>query len=85
MFFSFVRLLDLLLQGGNPGILGGIVKGLRVPKSKKSMHHDSNSKANFSHLEDIFIRNPIQEPLTTTDEPEAAELTIGFTLLSLLL
>ncbi|KAI3474747.1 hypothetical protein Pfo_029932 [Paulownia fortunei] len=62
-------------QGGNPGILGGIVKGFRGRKSNKSMDHDSNSKYNFSHLEDIFIRNPFPEP-STTDEQEAAELTI---------
>ncbi|KAL8517245.1 hypothetical protein ACS0TY_015467 [Phlomoides rotata] len=63
-------------QGGNPGILSGIVKGLRVPKSNKSTHNDSNSNANLSHLEGIFMRNPIQEPLRTTDEPGADELTI---------
>ncbi|KAK6118274.1 hypothetical protein DH2020_048060 [Rehmannia glutinosa] len=63
-------------QGGNPGILGGIVKGFRGRKSNKSMYHDSNPKFDFSHLDDIFIRNPFPEPSTTTDEQEATELTI---------
>ncbi|KAH6777870.1 hypothetical protein C2S51_009182 [Perilla frutescens var. frutescens] len=63
-------------QGGNPGILSGIVKGLRGPKPNKLTYHDSNSKADFSHLEGIFVRNIIPEPLLTTDEPEAVELTI---------
>lgn len=71
-----VILLHLLSQGGNHGILSGIVKGLRAPKPK---YHESNSKADFSHLEAIFARKIIPEPLMATDEPEAVDLTIGFT------
>lgn len=55
------------------------MKGLRVPKSNKSTHNDSNPIANLSHLDDIFMRNPIQEPLSIIDE--ADELTIGGTFL----
>lgn len=80
---SLVILIDLLLQGGNPGILSGIVKGLRASKPNKQMNRDSNSRADCSHLEEIFIRNTTPEPLSTIDEPEAVELTIGFTPLCL--
>lgn len=79
--FSLEILIDLLLQGGNPGILSGIVKGLRASKPNKQMNHNSNSRADFSHLEEIFTRNTVLEPLSTIDEPEAVELTIGFTAL----
>lgn len=77
-----MMLIDSLLQGGNPGILSGIVKGLKAPKPNK-LNRESNSRADFSHLEEIFVRNILPEPLSTTDEPEAVELTIGFTPLCL--
>ncbi|XP_042050091.1 uncharacterized protein LOC121795616 isoform X1 [Salvia splendens] len=60
----------------NPGILGGIVKGLRAPKPNNAMYHDSDSSADFGHLEEIFERNIIPGLLSTADEPEAIELTI---------
>ncbi|GER34965.1 transducin family protein / WD-40 repeat family protein, partial [Striga asiatica] len=63
-------------QGSSPGILGGIVKGLRRKKSNKSIWYGSNSVSDFNHLEDIFMRNPLPEPSTTVDEHEATELSI---------
>ncbi|KAG8377035.1 hypothetical protein BUALT_Bualt09G0126200 [Buddleja alternifolia] len=63
-------------KGGNTGILGGIVKGFKERKSNESMYLSSSSKSNFSQLEDIFMRNPFPETSATTDETEAAELTI---------
>ncbi|CAA0809481.1 transducin family protein / WD-40 repeat family protein [Striga hermonthica] len=63
-------------QGSSPGILGGIVKGLRRRKSNKSIWPGSNSISDFSHLEDIFMRNPLPEPSTTVDEHEDTELSI---------
>lgn len=62
------------------------MKGFRGRKPNKSTNQDSNSQSDFSHLEDIFMRNPFPETSATTestDEQEAAELTIGFTSLSL--
>ncbi|KAG6427660.1 hypothetical protein SASPL_111906 [Salvia splendens] len=55
----------------NPGILGGIVKGLRAPKP-----NNADSSADYGHLEEIFERNIIPGALSTADEPEAIELTI---------
>ncbi|KAK4418926.1 Syntaxin-binding protein 5-like [Sesamum alatum] len=63
-------------QGGNLGILGGIVKGFRGRRSDRPTYHDSNSKSNFDHLEEIFMTDPFPESSTTTDEQGAAELTI---------
>lgn len=82
---SFGGTKDFLLQRANPGILGGIVKGLRAPKPNNAMYHDSDSSADFGHLEEIFERNIIAGSLSTADEPEAIELTIGFTHLCLFL
>ncbi|KAL8039131.1 hypothetical protein ABFS82_10G015000 [Erythranthe guttata] len=63
-------------QGGNTGILGGIVKGFKGRNQNKSTNHGSNYKSDFSHLEEIFTRNPFPESSTPTDEQEAFELTI---------
>ncbi|XP_047967697.1 uncharacterized protein LOC125211805 isoform X1 [Salvia hispanica] len=60
----------------NPGILSGIVKGLRAPKPNNAVYHDSNSSADFGHLEEIFERNIVPGSLSTADEPEDIELTI---------
>ncbi|XP_073142226.1 uncharacterized protein [Henckelia pumila] len=65
-----------LKQGANPGILGVVVKGLKGKKSSKLANISSTSKNEFSHLEDIFMRNPFLEPSMTTSEQEACELTI---------
>ncbi|XP_073016310.1 uncharacterized protein [Primulina eburnea] len=65
-----------LKQGANPGILGGVVKGLKGKKSSKLANISSTSKFKFSHLEDVFARNPFLEPSMTTSEQEARELTI---------
>ncbi|XP_011095024.1 uncharacterized protein LOC105174577 isoform X2 [Sesamum indicum] len=63
-------------QGGNLGILGGIVKGFRGRRSDKPTYHDSNSNSNFDRLEEIFMTDPFPESSTTTDEQGAAELNI---------
>ncbi|KAL0309977.1 UNVERIFIED_CONTAM: hypothetical protein Sradi_5940000 [Sesamum radiatum] len=63
-------------QGGNLGILGGIVKGFKGRRSDKPTYHDSNSNSNFDRLEEIFMTDPFPESSTTTDEQGAAELTI---------
>ncbi|KAL0451012.1 UNVERIFIED_CONTAM: hypothetical protein Slati_1657600 [Sesamum latifolium] len=63
-------------QGGNLGILGGIVKGFRGQRFDKPTYHDSNSNSNFDRLEGIFMKDPFPESSTTTDEQGAAELTI---------
>ncbi|KAL0375347.1 UNVERIFIED_CONTAM: hypothetical protein Sradi_3450400 [Sesamum radiatum] len=63
-------------QGGNLGILGGIVKGFRGRRSDKPTYEDCNSNSNFDRLEEIFMKDPFPESSTTTDEQGAAELTI---------
>jgi hypothetical protein len=72
----------ILLQTSVPGILGGIVKGL---KAGKISHANSTkiSTSNFGHLEDIFFKPSLPESLPTVsvvaDEKEV-ELDIGLLL-----
>lgn len=68
----------MLLQSTQPGILGGIVKGL---KGRKMVHtEDITMPANFTfaHLEAIFSKSPSSDTRpAVTDEQEELELNIG--------
>lgn len=78
--YSFARVcLSLVSQGTAPGILGGIVKGLKGGKVSNAADLVANSKSNLNHLEQIFRRNPFPEPVlfTKDDQIIVDELDIG--------
>lgn len=71
----------MLLQGTEPGILGGIVKGFKGRKVPHTEDFIPNPKVNFSHLEGIFLKSPFSDSSSAiTDNQEAEELNIGFDL-----
>ncbi|KAJ8550931.1 hypothetical protein K7X08_000301 [Anisodus acutangulus] len=64
-------------QGGGPNIIGTLVKGFKVGKTNHNMDHSQMSKSNFSHLEGVFMKNPLHpEPSTTKEVVEEVELDI---------
>lgn len=71
----------MLLQGTEPGILGGIIKGFKGRKVPHTEDFIPNPKVNFSHLEGIFLKSPFSDssPAVTANQ-EAEELNIGFDL-----
>jgi len=71
----------VLLQGTEPGILGGIIKGFKGRKVPHTEDFIPNPKVNFSHLEGIFLKSPFSDSSpAVTDNQEAEELNIGFDL-----
>lgn len=67
----------MLLQGTAPGILGGIVKGLKGGKADHSLDNTKTPKSTFNHLEGIFLKSPRSNSFQPVDHEEAAELDIG--------
>lgn len=66
------------LQGGGPNILGTLVKGFKAGKTNHNMDLSQMSKSNFSHLEGVFMKNPLHpEPSPTKEGLEEVELDIG--------
>ncbi|PSS34691.1 Syntaxin-binding protein 5-like [Actinidia chinensis var. chinensis] len=61
---------------GAPGILGGIVKGLKGGKVNHTNDGTSASKSYYSHLEGAFSRNPFPDSSPITDNQEVVELNI---------
>ena len=71
----------MLLQGTEPGILGGIIKGFKGRKVPHTEDFIPNPKVKFSHLEGIFLKSPFSDSSSAiTDNQEAEELNIGFDL-----
>lgn len=66
----------MLLQGTAPGILGGIVKGLKGGKADKTVDLIKTPKSTFDHLEGIFLKSSHSD-LFPPDHEEAEELDIG--------
>lgn len=62
-------------QGTAPGILGGIVKGLKGGKAVNPV--DLYTKSAFDHLEDIFLKSPHSGLSTSMDPENVLELDIG--------
>ncbi|XP_024026433.1 uncharacterized protein LOC21399448 isoform X3 [Morus notabilis] len=63
-------------QGTAPGILGGIVKGLKGGKVDHSLDNTKTPKSTFNHLEGIFLKSPRPNSFQPVDHEEAAELDI---------
>ncbi|KAK4731093.1 hypothetical protein R3W88_024081 [Solanum pinnatisectum] len=64
-------------QGGAPNILGTLVKGFKAGKTNHNMDFSQMSKSNFSHLEGVFMKNPLNpEPSPTKEVLEELELDI---------
>ncbi|PHT72599.1 hypothetical protein T459_23384 [Capsicum annuum] len=63
-------------QGGGPNILGTLVKGFKVGKTNHTMDLSLMSKSNFSHLEGVFMKNPLHQELSPTKEVLEVELDI---------
>ena len=66
----------MVLQGA-PGLLGGIVKGLKGGKVNHTNDGSSACKSYYSHLEGAFSRNPFPDSSPITDNQEVVELNIG--------
>ena len=66
----FLFFLSLALQGTAPGILGGIVKGLKGGKVSNATDLVANSKSNLNQLEQIFKRNPFSEPVICSEKDD---------------
>lgn len=68
----------MLLQVTAPGILGGIVKGLKVGKADHSADSTRTPKSTFNQLEVIFLKSPHSGSSPSVDhQEEAVELDIG--------
>lgn len=68
----------MLLQGGGPNILGTLVKGFKAGKTNQNMDFSQMTQSNFSHLEGVFMKNPLHSELSPTKEVlEELELDIG--------
>ncbi|XP_037491449.1 uncharacterized protein LOC105646578 isoform X2 [Jatropha curcas] len=64
-------------QGTKPGILGGIVKGLKQGKIEQTTEITPTPQSNFSHLEGIFSKSPFSDSSPVIkDTQEAVELDI---------
>lgn len=64
-------------QGGAPNILGTLVKGFKAGKTNHNMDFSQMSQSNFSHLEGVFMKNPLHpEPSPTKEVLEELELNI---------
>ncbi|XP_059428888.1 uncharacterized protein LOC132162629 isoform X1 [Corylus avellana] len=64
-------------QGNQPGILGGIIKGLKGGKMVHAEDFSMSPKSNFTHLEGIFLKPPFSDPSSAvTDNQEEEELNI---------
>ncbi|XP_049368485.1 uncharacterized protein LOC125833389 [Solanum verrucosum] len=64
-------------QGGAPNILGTLVKGFKAGKTNHNMNFSQMSQSNFSHLEGVFMKNPLHpEPSPTKEVLEELELDI---------
>ncbi|XP_049407712.1 uncharacterized protein LOC125871161 [Solanum stenotomum] len=64
-------------QGGAPNILGTLVKGFKAGKTNHNMDFSQMSQSNFSHLEGVFMKNPLHpEPSPTKEVLEELELDI---------
>ncbi|KAL1819113.1 hypothetical protein ACET3Z_013982 [Daucus carota] len=57
-------------KGTAPGILGGIVKGLKGGKVTNASDLVANSKSNLNQLEQIFKRNPFPEPVIFNEKDD---------------
>lgn len=58
-----------------------LVKGFKVGKTNHNMDLIERSKSNFSHLEGIFMKNPLNpepSPIITKEVQGAVELDIGY-------
>lgn len=74
---SFSISLTILVQTMVPGILGGIVKGLKGGKPSQT-DVTKSAASNFGNLEDIFFKPPFPDPLPTVDIADnKVELDIG--------
>lgn len=64
-------------QGGGPNILGTLVKGFKAGKTNQNMDFSQMTQSNFSHLEGVFMKNPLHSELSPTKEVlEELELDI---------
>jgi len=69
---------SVVLQGNQPGILAGIVKGLKGGKMVHAEDFSMSPKSNFRHLEGMFLKSPFSDPSpAVTDNQEEEELNIG--------
>ncbi|XP_060202393.1 uncharacterized protein LOC132630812 isoform X1 [Lycium barbarum] len=79
MKFSTQKKKQMLLQGGGPNIIGTLVKGFKGGKPNQNMDLSQMSKSNFSHLEGVFMKNPLHpepSPTITKEVQEEVELDI---------
>lgn len=81
LYFAVAEFLSMLLQGSGPNIIGTLVKGFKVGKTNHNMDLIERSKSNFSHLEGIFMKNPLNpepSPTISKEVQGAVELDIGY-------
>lgn len=69
-----------MLQGSGPGMLGGIVKGIKGGKMVQSGDSTATSKSTFDHLESMFSKSQQSDQYPPVDHQEVLELNIGFVL-----
>ncbi|XP_060957751.1 uncharacterized protein LOC115697415 isoform X3 [Cannabis sativa] len=62
--------------GTAPGIIGGIVKGLKVGKVDHSVDSTKSPKSTFNQLEGIFLKSQHATSTSYVDHQEAVELNI---------
>ncbi|CAN4106134.1 unnamed protein product [Withania somnifera] len=76
MKFSTQKKNQMLLQVGGPNILGTLVKGFKVGKINHTMDLTQMCESNFSHLEGVFMKNPLHPEPSPTKEVLEEELDI---------
>ncbi|XP_038695433.1 uncharacterized protein LOC119992709 isoform X1 [Tripterygium wilfordii] len=75
--FSFSSSNQKKKQGTGPGIMGGIIRGIKGGKNSYGSDDIATAKSNFTHLEDIFLNSPFSEssPAAINDQ-DPVELNI---------
>ena len=68
---------NMLLQVIGPGILGGIVKGLKGGKADHNLDLSGTPKSTLNQLEGIFMKSPPSDSPHPVDHQEIVELDIG--------
>ncbi|KAL5550468.1 hypothetical protein UlMin_000644 [Ulmus minor] len=63
-------------QGPIPGILGGLVKGLKGGKADHTMDWTKSPKSTFDHLQAIFLKSSHSDSAASVDHQEHVELNI---------
>lgn len=75
--WSFSNSFSMLLQGTQPRILGGIIRGIKGGKKIHTEDFSMPPKLDFTHLEGLFLKSPLLDTFPATDDQEELELNLG--------